>query len=554
MLTHYLHRTYTFMLKTFIRTYLLLLLTLSALALHAEPADTLSTPLFKKVLFEAHKQKLAGNKSAAYDLYNYALRLNPNSGTALYNLSMFNIDMRDDSLAILNIERAISIDSTNYWYHDQLVRLYYNKRRVNDAIRILENMSTRWPEKSDVLMMLLDAYATNNDLDNMIRTLDRIEVKEGKSEQLSMEKFRCYMQQKNEAAAFSEMKALAEEYPNDLKYQILIGDLYLSQDKPDLAYAEYKRIHDIDPTNININVSLAQYYEKTGQDSLYRQQMTNVIGMPSLDKDVRTKLLGAITYQSLQHKEDSTFILQLYDAALQHPQTNNDIYELLVRYMITIDMPTAEIKPYLHHMLEIDPESDIARQQLLSYAVHESSLDDIAAVCKPAVDYSSDEPVYYLLLGKVYYNRDSLESSVSVLEKGLKKLKPSTSANVCEDFHAILAELYYKLGQTERSFLAYDSCLTYNPNNANALNNYAYYLSLKKKNLDKAERMSRRSNELEPDNPTYLDTLAWVLFQLKRYSEAKEVMDKAVELLSPDEIKSDSDMTKHIKQINKKAK
>lgn len=540
--------------KTFIRTYILLLLTLSALTLHAEPADTLDTPLFRKVLFEANQQKLAGNNSAAYDLYSYALHLNPNSGTALYNLSMFNIEMREDSLAIANIERAISIDSTNYWYHDQLVRLYYNKRRVNDAIRILENMSTRWPEKSDVLMMLLDAYATNNDLDNMIRTLNRIEVKEGKSEQLSMEKFRCYLQQKDETAAFNEMKALADEYPNDLRYQVLIGDLYLSQEKNDLAYAEYQRILAIDPTNINVNVSLAQFYEKTGQDSLYHKTLIDVIGMPSLDKGTRNKLIGAITYQALRQQGDSTFILQLYDAALQLPQTDNDTYELLVRYMVTIGMSPERIKPYLHRMLEIDPEADLARQQLLSYAVQEGSLADIAAVCKPAVEYSADDPVYYLFLGKVYYNIDSLTSAVTVLEKGTKKLQPNTSASICDDFYSILAELYYKLGQPDRAYVAYDSCLTYNPNNANALNNYAYYLSLKKKNLEKAERMSRRSNELEPDNPTYLDTLAWVLFQLKRYSEAKALMDKVVELLPPNEIKNDSDILKHIKQINKKAK
>lgn len=540
--------------KTFIRTYTLLLLILSTLTLQAETTDSLDTPLFKKVLYEANQQKLAGNNSAAYDLYNYALRLNPNSGTALYNLAIFNIEMREDSMAIDNIEHAISIDSTNYWYHDQLVRLYYNKRRVNDAIRILENMSTRWPEKSDVLMMLLDAYATNNDLDNMIRTLNRIEVKEGKSEQLSMEKFRCYLQQKDEKAAFSEMKALADEYPNDLRYQILIGDLYMSQDKTDQAYAEYKRIYEIDSTNININISLAQYYEKTGQDSLYRAKMIDVIGMPTLYKDIRNRLIGAITYQALQQKKDSTFILSLYDAALRLPQTDNDTYELLARYMVTIDMPADRIKPYLHRMLEIDPESDIARQQLLSYAVQEGSLEDIAAVCQPAVDLSVDDPVYYLFLGKVYYNYDSLQSSTQVLEKGLKKLQPNTSANICEDFYSILAELYYKLGQTDRAYQAYDSCLTYNPNNANALNNYAYYLSLKKKNLEKAERMSRRSNELEPNNPTYLDTLAWVLFQLKRYTEAKEVMDKALNLLSPEDIKNDSDINKHIKQINKKAK
>lgn len=86
------------------------------------------------------------------------------------------------------------------------------------------------------------------------------------------------------------------------------------------------------------------------------------------------------------------------------------------------------------------------------------------------------------------------------------------------------------------------------------LNNYAYYLSLKKKDLQRAEEMSRKSNEIEPDNATYLDTYAWVLYQLKRYDEAKQYMDRAVELMTKEELDESPDVRLHIKKIDKKAK
>ena len=104
------------------------------------------------------------------------------------------------------------------------------------------------------------------------------------------------------------------------------------------------------------------------------------------------------------------------------------------------------------------------------------------------------------------------------------------------------------------AFLAYDSCLVYKQNDAMVLNNYAYYLSLKQKDLKRAEEMSRLSNELEPDNATYLDTYAWVLFQQKRYEEAKQYMDKVVELMERDGEEMSDDVLDHIKQINKKVK
>jgi tetratricopeptide (TPR) repeat protein len=65
--------------------------------------------------------------------------------------------------------------------------------------------------------------------------------------------------------------------------------------------------------------------------------------------------------------------------------------------------------------------------------------------------------------------------------------------------------------------------------NIGCLNNYAYYLSVKGVQLNKAEEMSLRTVKKEPNNATYLDTYAWILFKLHRYSEAKEYIDRTLE-------------------------
>ena len=61
------------------------------------------------------------------------------------------------------------------------------------------------------------------------------------------------------------------------------------------------------------------------------------------------------------------------------------------------------------------------------------------------------------------------------------------------------------------------------------LNNYSYYLSLRKLNLDKAEAMSKKCNELEPNNNSYQDTYGWILYQMKKYDDAKVWVGKAVD-------------------------
>jgi len=95
-------------------------------------------------------------------------------------------------------------------------------------------------------------------------------------------------------------------------------------------------------------------------------------------------------------------------------------------------------------------------------------------------------------------------------------------------FWSSLGDAYNEAKQFAKSDQAYDKALALEPNNTGTLNNHAYYLSLRKDQLEKAERMSRRSNELAPGQPTYQDTYAWVLFQLGRYAEARTWMEKAL--------------------------
>jgi len=88
-----------------------------------------------------------------------------------------------------------------------------------------------------------------------------------------------------------------------------------------------------------------------------------------------------------------------------------------------------------------------------------------------------------------------------------------------------------KLEKSDSAFMAYEQAVNGNPDNIQALNNYAYYLSLEKKELSKAEKMSAKTVEKEPRNSTYLDTYAWIFYQQGMYSLAKFYIERAVENL-----------------------
>jgi tetratricopeptide (TPR) repeat protein len=68
------------------------------------------------------------------------------------------------------------------------------------------------------------------------------------------------------------------------------------------------------------------------------------------------------------------------------------------------------------------------------------------------------------------------------------------------------------------------------PQAAGQMNNLAWMAAVCGRRLDEAHEFSRRANELSPDNPVYLDTLAEVQFQRDNVAEAVELARRCIEL------------------------
>ena len=111
------------------------------------------------------------------------------------------------------------------------------------------------------------------------------------------------------------------------------------------------------------------------------------------------------------------------------------------------------------------------------------------------------------------------------MKQGDKAIKPFNTALELETENPPLqAQVYALLGDvynTQKNYTYSDSCfdraLKLQPDDASTLNNYAYYLSLRKAKLDEAEKMSKKSLVLMPDSKSFLDTYGWILYQQGKY-------------------------------------
>ena len=108
-------------------------------------------------------------------------------------------------------------------------------------------------------------------------------------------------------------------------------------------------------------------------------------------------------------------------------------------------------------------------------------------------------------------------------------------ANRVSNLYGSMGDIYYQDNRMDEAFECYDKAVKYNPTNYNALNNYAYYLSQQKKDLHKAEDMALKVIQKYPDNPTYLDTYAWVLYLEESYTLATFYQQHAIDCLAKDD-------------------
>ncbi|MGL4851334.1 MAG: tetratricopeptide repeat protein [Phocaeicola sp.] len=476
---------------------------------------------------EALRQKQKGNYDSAFDLYSHCLTINPQGAVTLYEIAKFYLFLNQPEKGEIALEQAAAADPTNFWYNQTLAGFYQGRGQLEKAITVLEEMSTRFTSRLEPLMALIELYTRSQDYPQVIRTLNRLEAIDGKSEQISMEKFRMYLSMNDMEQAFQEIEALAQEYPYDLRYKTILGDVYLNNGKEEEAYATYQTILAEEPTYAPAMLSVANYYEKTGQDSLYQNQIDTLLLSDGLDSEVKLNMMRQIIMQSEQGDKDSVKITSLFTKMLQREQSDANMAMLAAQYFLTKEMKP-EATQTLHLVLKLDPENTPARLQLLSFALAEQNMEEVVKLCLPAMDYTPEVLEFYYYGGLGYYQLDKKDEALEIFKKGVNQVSDKADKHMVSDFYSIMGDLYHMKKMTAEAYQAYDAALSYRKDNIGALNNYAYYLSLEKKELDKAEEMSYQTVKAEPKNATYLDTYAWILFEKGKYTEAKIYIDQAL--------------------------
>ena len=474
-------------------------------------------------------QQEKGNLDAAYDLMRHCVELDSTRSEAYFYLSKYHLFMKQKDESLAYQKKAVELEPDNVIYLEALAGLYINQRQFAEATPLLERLSDKQRDREDVLGMLVQMYEQQEEYDKAIGTLTRLETLEGRNERLSYAKSQLYTQKGDRRAAISEMKTLADEYPNDLNFRCLYANALCQNGEEKKGLELYEGVLREEPDNRSAQRALLAYYHNKKDTAQARKYMEMVLMNKHATQEDRIALLRQVIAENEQQGGDSTEVLVLFRRLLEQPQADADIALLCATYMNLKKMPQDSIQHVLEQALTIAPDNAAARLQLVSYAWQAEDRDRVIALCQEARQYNPDEMAFYYYQGIAYYQQHKLDEALNAFKNGISVINSQSDPDIVSDFYAVMGDLLHQKGKEQEAFAAYDSCLVWKEDNIGCLNNYAYYLSLKGTQLDKAEQMSYRTIKAEPKNATYLDTYAWILFMQERYNEAKIYIDQTLQ-------------------------
>jgi len=477
------------------------------------------------IFIEAKKELILGNYETAESLFLFCLKKDPSNSAAMYELAKIYRLMKNYNKALMFAKKAVEIDAQNIWYQQLYGNILQNTGDYSNAAKVYENLIKDNPDKYDFYFQLADLYIHEKKYNEALKIYNNLENKTGVTEDVSLQKEKIYFFLKKPEKAIKEIDNLIEKFPKETKYLGLKAEIYISENKDENAFEIYNKILLMEPNNPFVHLSLADYYQNKGDNEKSFEEIKLAFLNPELNIDKKISIL--LKYFTITEKYTDLKIqaFELIDILIKVHPDEAKVYSIYSDFL-NREKKFTEAKDALLKVISLDSTKYIVWEQLL---IIESQLEDYKAMAnesKRAMELFPEQFMTYYFNGIANYSLKNYEKTVESIKLGLNFVGNNKSVNI--QMLTFLGDSYNHLKKYDESYDTYDKIIKLDPENVYVLNNYSYYLSLRNKNLEHAEKMSKKTNEINPYNSTYQDTYAWILYKMKKYEDAKIWIEKAI--------------------------
>ena len=478
------------------------------------------------IFIDALKEKSLGNSLEAMKLFNEVLDANPNNDAALYEISKIESELSNFSGALSKAQKAYELDKKNKFYLHQYIQLLTQTKNIDKAIDVLRDV-IKSKNADDVLKMQY-AYllGISNNPKKALAIFEEMEKNGDYNEAIAYEKVKLYMSQNDLKGAENELKKMLKNNPSDSRYLGNLAEFYLKSGNIVEAERAFNDLLRIEPANINALLYKAQYFQMKKDEENYKKTIILLIQNKELNLD--TKIAVLTDKFANAGKVDSTnksFLIQMCQILTQlHPDEYRSHHLLADMYYIGGQYEDAR-KSYIK-TLSLDTKEYNVWQNLFYTQNALKLYKELADSTESALEYFPANSVVYFYNGLANVQIEKLDKAEKGFRRALRFVGENKSLEA--QLHGSLAEMYHKQKRYKEMDESFEEALKLDSDNAYTLNNFAYYLSLRKDKLELAKKMSRKSLDIEKDNASFLDTYAWICFELGLYTDAKFYQEQAI--------------------------
>ncbi len=472
---------------------------------------------------EGMKYYLLDNYTKAVDYFQKSLEINAENAGSNYAIAQSMAKTKNFQQAIPYAEKAVKLSNTNKYYYTLLGDLYARDKKYPQAAKVYQELVKLSPNDPETYIELANLHLQQGKYDDAVKAYEQIEKRMGITEEIIRQKQQIYLKTNRLNDAISEGKKLVESFPEEPRYALLLAEIYTANKRTEEAIPLLERVAAGSDASPQAHLILSDIYRHQGKVQEADQEIEKAFGNSDLESSVKVQILVNYiqTHPDAESKKKALKFANLIIKAHPNEAKAHAVYGDLLALS---DQKENARNSYIKAS-RLDNSIYEVWSSLLRLDAELNQTDSLIKHSDQALELFPSQGEFWFFNGYGYLLKKNYQKSVDALEEG-KKLAISDQ-KLLNDYNSMLGDAYNGNGEFTRSDEAYESVLANDPDNTAVLNNYSYYLSLRKQKLERAKEMSKRLVEKHPDNASYMDTHAWVLYMMKEYKEAKKYLEIA---------------------------
>jgi tetratricopeptide (TPR) repeat protein len=478
----------------------------------------------EREFIEGMKQYVLGNNSEAFAQFESAYKRSPENGGINYMLAKILLKNDNNYEQALNYaQKALKLDPKNEYYYELVAEIYEKQQNYTEAIKIIKRLVNEVPSSEEYYYELADLNLYQKNYEEALKTYNKVDNLFGKSLEVTRQKQQIYLKLNKLDMAIKEGEELIASFPEEPEYKLALAEMLFSNDMLPQSIKLIEEVIKDEPENPYARYILSNIYRSQKDFKKANEQLEYVFRNPEMELDIKLDILEDLL-RSAQTEESKNQVQKLSDFMMKAHPHDAKAYSSYGDMLLMQGNKEGALEKYLQAK-QLDNNNFNLWTQIINLDSELNKTDSVIAHSEEALELFPNQAVLWLYNGSGYYLKKNYLKAVESLEEGRKLA--GNNAEVLNQFNLQLGDAYNEAKEYKKSDEAFDAALKYEPYNEHALNNYSYFLSLRKDKLELAKEMSGKLIRKSPE-ASYLDTYAWVLYQLKEYEEAKKYLELAL--------------------------